>query len=318
MSAPDQDVQALPRATGKSPSHGKVLDVRRVDASSVTAIRVDYDRDYSVAGEWHSRDVHFFNLSFAARSSGTVGCFGGMSGKQERLGKVFYAPAGHAFSGAGSSARQQTLWVFIRTDATLHGDERFGGDLTPVLRKCLDLDSPAVRQPLLRIGQELDEPGFASALLLEGLGLLALAEAARVLRSLGDHTPRAGGLSPWRLRMIEERVRLGEGQSTLAELADLCGLSRRHLMRAFREETGRTLGNFVQETTIDRAKSLLRDTDQPIGTIATDVGFTSLAAFSTAFRRASGQTPSMFRAERRSPRPMPTSRPVPSRRLFER
>jgi AraC family transcriptional regulator len=73
-------------------------------------------------------------------------------------------------------------------------------------------------------------------------------------------------------------------------------MSTRHLMRAFRKETGLTLGAYVEQVTIERAKQRLRDTRTPIATIATDSGFATAAGFSAAFRRSVGQTPRSFRA----------------------
>jgi AraC family transcriptional regulator len=78
-------------------------------------------------------------------------------------------------------------------------------------------------------------------------------------------------------------------------LARLCGLSRRQLVRAFRAETGQTIGGYIQASVIARAKRLLQDTNAPVSEIAAEVGFTNPAAFSTAFRRACGSSPRDYR-----------------------
>jgi AraC family transcriptional regulator len=88
-----------------------------------------------------------------------------------------------------------------------------------------------------------------------------------------------------------------EGRApTLAEIAGACRMSTRHLTRAFRKETGLTLGAYVEQVTIERAKTMLRETQTPIATIAVNTGFATPAGFSAAFRRATGQTPRGFRA----------------------
>jgi AraC family transcriptional regulator len=98
--------------------------------------------------------------------------------------------------------------------------------------------------------------------------------------------------------MIEERIRTGDRSVSIAELAELCHLSSRQLIRAFRAETGETIGAFVQRVTMDRAKSLLGDGEKPISMIAADLGFASTAAFSTAFHRSTGQYPRDYRTTR--------------------
>jgi hypothetical protein len=51
---------------------------------------------------------------------------------------------------------------------------------------------------------------------------------------------------------------------------------------------------------LDRAQSMLRTMSSSLTSIAIDVGFSSLQHFATAFRRATGETPSAFRARHRA------------------
>jgi AraC family transcriptional regulator len=277
------------------------LDVRRLDAPSLIAMVVRYDRNFTVAGDWYSDDVHYFDMSLTSRPSSSRGCFTDLFGDFEKLGKVFFAPAGYRLRAEGGEGRQQSLYVFLRAHALFLDEERLGGDLDPVLRACLSVRHDAVRDTLARIGREVCEPSFASELMVEGLGLTMLADSARLIRDLRINSAPKGGLPPWRLKLIEERVRSGEQLPSLAELAGLCGLSRRQLMRAFREETGQTIGAFIQTMTVEHAKTLLSETDAPVGVIAGRLGFATAAAFSAAFRRATGQPPRSFRRLARSP-----------------
>lgn len=102
------------------------------------------------------------------------------------------------------------------------------------------------------------------------------------------------------MRLISELVHDSKVMPSLGDLAHACQLSRRHLMRAFRQETGQTVGEFVRYRAIDKAMKLLRDTDQPIATIATEVGFSSPSAFSSAFRRVTGESPRKYRVNQRA------------------
>jgi AraC family transcriptional regulator len=277
---------------------GRVLDVRSIRTPGATAMMLDYDRDFPVSGNWFSKKIHFFDMSFAKRPPGARGYFEEAFSDYRTLGKIFFLPAGHRYHGEGGQGRQQSLSLFLRAQPHEGDDEEFGSAVTPVLPHCLRLESDSVRGLLTRIAQEVAEPGLASDLLLEGLSLTLLGETARLLHRLGTTNLRKGGLSPQRLRMIEERIRGGDRSVSIAELAAMCHLSPRQLIRAFRAETGETIGAFVQRITMERAQTLLSDSEKPIGVIAAELGFASAAAFSTAFHRASGQYPRDYRLTR--------------------
>lgn len=276
---------------------GRRLTMSRIDAPSLTSVMSEYERDFCVTGEWVSDDTHYLDLSLSGRPPGAWGRFTEVSGELQRVGKLLFIPAGQRYSGRGGCGRQRSISVFLRTRPLLEEEHSLGVDLAPVLQHCLHLRSNALDELMLRIGRETSEPGFASELMLEGLGLSLFVEAARLLRTLQLERSHKGGLSAWRLRLIEDRVRSNGPQATLTELAKLCGLSRRHLIRAFREQTGQTLGTFVQRWNMQRAKTLLRETDRPVKLIAGELGFASQSSFATAFRRSCGQTPRQFRAK---------------------
>lgn len=277
---------------------GHVLSQQRSSSDSLMAMRVDYDRDYPVTGDWYSEDIHFFDMTLSRRPPGSRGYFS-EAGGYHTLGKIFFMPAGHRYHGEGGPGRQQSLSLFLKVRLAGEGALDFGPSLASVLDNCFRLESAPVLAGLTRILREVAQPSFASELLLEGLSLTVLVETARLLHRLRERQFHKGGLSPRRLRTIEERVRDGGRATSIAELAELCQLSRRHLIRAFRAETGETIGGFVQRLTAERAKSLLRGTDKPVSAIAAELGFATGAAFSAAFRRTTGQSPRDFRSSRR-------------------
>jgi AraC family transcriptional regulator len=265
-------------------------------SSHVSASLITQDQQGATAGQWYSDKLFLFNLSLTGRPASAQGRFEAMDFYRP-VGELFFVPARQRYLARGGPGRQRTMFV------EMQADERFGEDLdigmdAPILRTCLNLRFDRLRDLLLRMAQEVSEPGFAAELLIEGLGVTLLAETLRVLRQVEAGSASKGGLSPWRLRAIEARIRDGANVPTLAELADLCGLSRRQLMRAFREETGRTVGSFVQEQMLERAKGLLHGSDMPIAEVATRAGFSSGPSFSTAFRRAIGESPRAFRTSR--------------------
>ena len=279
------------------------FSLQRIDAPSCTAAVVELERDFAVSGAWYAEDVHYFDMSFIPRPSASRGCFEGVFSERMSYGPVFIAPAGYRLRGEGPpGCRQHGLNVFLKSQPLFPDEADLAEGLAPLLRDCLRFGDAEVRHTLKRIAAEVVRPGFASALLVEGLGLTLAAEAARALRQRMDLSGRKGGLPRWRMKLIEDRVRqggdLGEGAPSLAELALLCGLSRRQLTRAFHQETGRSIGGYIQAHIVERAKQLLGDADLPIAEVGTRLGFASPAAFAAAFRRATGQSPRSFRARK--------------------
>jgi AraC-like DNA-binding protein len=87
---------------------------------------------------------------------------------------------------------------------------------------------------------------------------------------------------------------------SLPSFARRVGLSERQVSRLFREEFGRTFREHLVGLRLERAKRLLRDTDQSIVDVACMTGWGSLAHFNSVFRSRVGTTPSRFRARARA------------------
>ncbi len=94
---------------------------------------------------------------------------------------------------------------------------------------------------------------------------------------------------------------------TLDDMADRAGMSKFHFSRRFKEETGTSPYRFVLETRIDRAKRLLEESAQPIGTIARSVGFKSHSQFNRTFKSLVGVTPGTYRRSGRTEEPTMSS-----------
>jgi AraC family transcriptional regulator len=282
----------------RSKGQGSDIQAPHLGSSKISASLIAQDRDGSAAGQWYSDNTFFFNLSLTGRPASARGRFEAMDGDYRPVGDLFFIPAGQRYLAKGGPGHQRNLFLEMYADERLRDEQEFDVEMAPVLQTCMNMPFDRLRDLLLRIVREVGEPGFASEFLIEGLGLTLLAETLRVLHRVEANAARKGGMSPWRMRAIESRVRDGHDIPTLAELADLCGLSRRQLMRAFREETGQTVGFFIQNLTLERAKLLLRQTNMPIAEVAAQVGFTTPASFSTAFRRSLGESPRRFRSSR--------------------
>ena len=158
---------------------------------------------------------------------------------------------------------------------------------------CLSVASAPIRDLLVRLSNELRNPGVASRELSDASVTALSIELARYLFAIDEPTDR-GGLAAWRLRIIDRRLSEPGQPPTLAELADLCKVSVRQLTRAFRVSRGSTIGAALTASRIEAAKRRLA-TNESIKSIAAATGFSSQSTFTLAFRVATGITPSDFR-----------------------
>nr|WP_275582958.1 AraC family transcriptional regulator [Gracilibacillus alcaliphilus] len=82
---------------------------------------------------------------------------------------------------------------------------------------------------------------------------------------------------------------------TLANLSSLFNMSSRHLNRIFKEETGKTVVEYIHHIRISRAKKLLTESDAKIIAVALDVGYDDPAFFTRLFTRKVGCPPGRYR-----------------------
>jgi AraC family L-rhamnose operon regulatory protein RhaS len=84
-------------------------------------------------------------------------------------------------------------------------------------------------------------------------------------------------------------------QWTLAEMAEQCGIQRTQLGKIFQKLTGSTPLEYLSRIRIERAKTLLRETDIRIIDIAFECGYGTSQYFANTFKQATGATPSEYR-----------------------
>lgn len=82
---------------------------------------------------------------------------------------------------------------------------------------------------------------------------------------------------------------------TLEQLAHTAAMSRTAFVQRFRRTAGVPPRAYLDQWRMLRAQRALHDTDVRIGTLATELGYASESAFSTAFKRVVGEAPLHFR-----------------------
>jgi transcriptional regulator GlxA family with amidase domain len=79
------------------------------------------------------------------------------------------------------------------------------------------------------------------------------------------------------------------------EIAEAVGVSEDYLSRVFSRELGLSPWDYLNRYRMQRAKELLRRTNDSIRSIAHQVGFKDQAYFSRVFRKQTGSSPNEFR-----------------------
>ena len=96
-------------------------------------------------------------------------------------------------------------------------------------------------------------------------------------------------------RMIENHFT--QPEFSLGWVADTLKMNPNYISTLIREETGSSFTRIVNQKRTDRAKDLLRNTNQTIGVIAERVGFQSAVSFNRVFKQAEGMTPGEYRKQ---------------------
>ncbi|WP_157944661.1 helix-turn-helix domain-containing protein [Mangrovicella endophytica] len=201
-----------------------------------------------------------------------------------------------------SAALQDVLHIYLPTDrfahlAELYGDRCIRAD---AVRYLADVDDDLIRQLGFSIHRELCGESAGGRMMVE---TASLALVARVSQTYGHDSPErpgaeaAGALpSASRIGRAIEFIRDNlDGELTVAELAEVACLSPFHFARMFKAVTGSTPHGFVSAARLGEARRLLVQGKLSLAEIAHRSGFSSQAAFSTAFKRAVGCSPRKYR-----------------------
>jgi len=243
------------------------------------------------------------------------------------LGKVLFQLSFHGWLLQGAPYLLATLWLSLRTSSALRGTAiQHSGlrGLAIVMAGCWLASTmnrwPPDAAPLLA------SIGF-SLLTTAGMYLLACRVVRQQLRApVGASAPGIGNLIPAPIEDVAvaryERSGIDAAQcaaiaSALTALMqgerlheapglDLQGLSQRsgwspnQVSQALNQGLGQSFSEFVTGFRITAAKSLLSDPADPrsVLDIGLAAGFGSKSTFNSAFKRATGKTPSEYRRSR--------------------
>lgn len=83
----------------------------------------------------------------------------------------------------------------------------------------------------------------------------------------------------------------------VTEVAAFAGFSPDYVSKKFREETGRTIGDYIRNMKISEAKSLLQYSELALAEISELLSFSTQSFFTSVFKQVTGVTPRQYREQ---------------------
>ncbi len=249
-------------------------DVR--GASGVLAGTVPFEAGDELITGWHVHDLH--QLEYA---------FQGVAQVETGTARYLLPPRQAAWIPAGvehctTLTRVKTMSVFFDPAMGLPAGDRVRIlAAAPVIREMILY---AGRWPIRRPASDPVADAFFGAL-------------ACLVGEWLDHE------TPLRLPVSRDPLVAAAMDYTTAHLADVtlsrvcaaAGASERTLRRAFTAATGMSWRQYLLESRLLQAMARLSEPGPTVLAVATAVGFQSVSAFTRAFRRYAGETPSAYR-----------------------
>jgi AraC family transcriptional regulator len=145
---------------------------------------------------------------------------------------------------------------------------------------------------------ELQQENLGRRLYIESLANIL---AVHLLRQYSATEPRPmihrGGLPERQVLQVLDYIHDHLDQEIkLADLAELLGMSQFHFSAQFKQAIGTSPYQYLLQQRVERAKQLLKQTDQSIVEIALECGFNSHSHLSKQFRQLTGMTPKAYRS----------------------
>ena len=177
---------------------------------------------------------------------------------------------------------------------------RFADLLPPVILIRADQSrSLALVTTLQMLTAELTSPGPGSGVIVQRLADILFIQAVRAHASSGDctETPRwvRALADPQIGKSLEAMHGALDRPWTLATLAMAAGMSRSAFAARFKALLGETPLEYLTRWRMETAGRLLRDDGRKLSAVASAVGYRADAAFTRAFRRVQGASPSEYR-----------------------
>lgn len=148
---------------------------------------------------------------------------------------------------------------------------------------------------------EIESPGFASSMLIEGISRSIMIAVMRFDPQAVLAQADRIHLPSWKLNRVLDYVDANLASDIrLADLASVAGLSIFHFARVFKLAVGLSPYEFVHNRRLERSRVMLTDDSLEIAQLALACGFSSQSHFTAAFTKAVGVSPGKYRRQGRN------------------
>lgn len=245
-------------------------------------------RGYRIRGMYRKKSQKFSVLKYTLSGCGII----------EVKGKAYEVPKGHAFLANvtdpeinyyfpedGNEIWQFLFFAFLGDNERIARlNQHFGWiykipESSWLIRSLMTYQYKASSIKMLL-------PGEGHAMVQNYLGKLVDFATKEKIKS------EKGKLFPVISELVQDQI---ENRLTLAEIAQQLNMSKEHLCREFKTETGMTVLEYIQKEQIRHASLLLHDNSLSVKEIAYQMGFANPSHFNRQFKKVTDMTPLEYR-----------------------
>jgi AraC-like DNA-binding protein len=162
------------------------------------------------------------------------------------------------------------------------------------------IDDFSMLEMMQILHDEVRMPGMATHELVGAVGDILRVKLSRLMAQRARNPSIRKPCRSIDVAMIHALLDHTDGRlPTTAELAEKFNLGRRELLRLCKKITGMPPSRYIEETKLERAKTLLATSTLTMKQIAYEAGYSTASHFSTRFGQFTGLTPSAFRRRAR-------------------
>jgi AraC family transcriptional regulator len=210
--------------------------------------------------------------------------------------KLTLVPAGCVYREWHETGASTQVTFLYLDPAALHGAD--GAKCEDAFLPRIYFDDSIVWETASKLKNAIEEHD-KSIVYLEALSGVLGHELSRVPHEVvRAPVVNRGGLASWQKRAVVGYIEehLGE-QISLSKLAALAQLSQHHFCRAFKQSFGVPPHQYQVQRRMEVAKLLLANRDNSVTDISLSLGYAQISSFSSAFRKTTGWTPTVYRRE---------------------
>jgi AraC family transcriptional regulator len=209
--------------------------------------------------------------------------------------KLTFVPTGCAYREWHETGASTRITFLYLNPASFHKSDDGDGGFAPriLFEDSLVWETASKLKNTIESGQAKCMP------YLEALSGVLAHELSRVDQQIPREPAMSrGGLAGWQKRAVVDYIEehLGE-RVCLSKLAELARLSVHHFCRAFKQSVGVAAHQYQVQRRMEVAKLLLADRMTSVTDVALTLGYAQTSSFSSAFRKTTGWTPTLYRRE---------------------